>query len=66
MDIYLTLYIQVKRKYVQSPKRSFLPDRKLSFIEIGTHAISYRASQLWQQVPTDIREATTLDLQNSH
>ena len=37
MDIHLT-YIQVKKKYVQSPK--FLPDRKLSFIEIG-------ASQLW-------------------
>ena len=29
-------YFQVKRKYVQSPKLPYLPDRKSSFIEIRT------------------------------
>ena len=29
-------------------------------------AIPYHASQLWQQVPTDIREAASLTLQKSH
>ena len=32
------------------------------FFKYGPDAISYRASQLWQQVPTDIREAASLAL----
>ena len=36
MDIHLNYqqYFQVKRKYIQSTKRSHLPDRKPSFIGI--------------------------------
>ena len=29
-------------------------------LKYGLDAISYRASQIWQQVPTDIREAASL------
>ena len=31
-------------------------------LKYGLDAISYRASQIWQQVPTDIREAASLTL----
>ena len=31
-------------------------------LKYGLDAIPYRASQLWQQVPTDIREASSLTL----
>ena len=31
-------------------------------LKYGLDAIPYRASQLWQQVPTDIREAASLTL----
>ena len=31
-------------------------------LKYGLDAISYRASQFWQQVPIDIREATSLAL----
>ena len=35
-------------------------------LKYGLVAIPYRASQLYQQVPTDIREAASLTLQKSH
>ena len=35
-------------------------------LKYGLNAIPYRASQLWQQVPTDICEAASLTLQKSH
>ena len=60
MYIHLTSYFHVKRKYVQSPKLSHLPDRKLSFNELRTRCYSISASQPWQQVPIDIREAACL------
>ena len=31
-------------------------------LKYGLDAVPYRASQLWQQVPTDIREAASLTL----
>ena len=34
----------------------------LRSLKYGLDAIPYRASQLWQQVPTDIREAASLTL----
>ena len=35
-------------------------------LKYGLDTISYCASQLWQQVPIDIREAASLALQKSH
>ena len=35
-------------------------------LKYGLDAIPYRASQLWQQVPTDIREAASVALFKNH
>ena len=59
------MIFQVKRKFVQSSKFPQLPDRKSSFLKYGFDTIPYRASQLWQQVPIDIRKATSLALLKS-
>ena len=49
-------------KYVQSPTLCIFQTENPCSLKYGLDVIPYRASQLWQQVPIDIREAASLAL----